>query len=207
MEYIIIGILIIAFLLFYFKIIDIGIVKAKFEDESKIQVINNSFLDTFKHFINKADYEYITGKIIFFNTWASWCSSCIKEISILNQLQLLYKNNEKIAFISYCNDLETSLIPAFIKKRNLELNYRFLTASEGLRVSLSSILSSNPDRQIDPSIDSVPINLIIDQNEKVLFYKRGSLTNDDFLIVISILNELLPTGASVPPMGGSLDAI
>ncbi len=189
MTYIIIGILILIFLLFYFKIIDIGIVKAKFEDKSKIQAINNSYLDTFKHFINKVDYEYITGKIIFFNTWASWCSSCIKEIPILNQLQLLYKNNEKIAFISYCNDLETGSIPAFIKKRNLELNYRFLTSSEGLRVSLRSILSSNPDRQIDPSIDSVPMNFIIDQNEKVLFYKRGSLTKDDFLIITSILNE------------------
>ena len=165
--------------------------KSKFENESKIKVINNSFLDTFKNFIDKTDYEYITGKVIFFNTWATWCGSCIKEIPILNQLQLMHNDTEKIAFISYCNDLEPSAIPAFIKKRNLELNYRFLTSGEGLRSSLRTILSNNPNlSHIDPLIDSVPMNFIIGQNEEVLYYKNGSLTDDDLLTISSILNEV-----------------
>ena len=100
-----------------------------------------------------------------------------------------YKDNEKIVFISYCNDLEPGSIPAFIKKRNLELNYRFLNSGEGLRGSQRTILSGNPNLpHIDPFIDSVPMNFIIDKNEKVLFYKNGSLTDDDLLMISSILN-------------------
>lgn len=193
MKYIIISISIIIFLIIFLKKIliffgiHIGI--AKFENKSKIKVINNSYLDTFKHFIDKSDYDYITGKVIFFNTWASWCGSCIKEIPILNKLQLLYNNNEKIVFISYCNDLEPASIPTFIKMRNLELNYRFLNSSEGLRGSLRTILSENPNLpHIDPLTDSVLMNFIIDKNEKVLFYKNGGLTDDDLLTISSILN-------------------
>jgi thiol-disulfide isomerase/thioredoxin len=179
------------------KFFNVTIRKAKFEDSSKIKVINNSYLATFKNFIEQTDYEYIAGKVIFFNTWASWCGACIKEIPILNHLQLLYADNKKIVFISYCNDLEPGSILKFIKKKNLELNYRFLTSSEGLRGSLNTILSSNPYlHHIDPLIDSVPMNFIIDQNEKVLYYKRGRLIHDDLLNITSILNGST-TGAIV----------
>lgn len=191
MNYIIISILVIILFIFFFKNISISIVKAKFENPSKIKVINDSYLDTFKNFIDKSDYDYIKGKVIFFNTWASWCGACIKEIPILNQLQLLFKDNEKIVFISYCNDLEPGSISEFIRKNNLELNYRFLTSTEGLRVSLRKILSDNfnlPD--INPLSDRVPLNLIIDKNENVLFCKNGSLTHDDFQKINSILNAL-----------------
>lgn len=193
MNYIIISISTVISLIFFLKITGIKIVitKAKFDDRSKIKVINNSYLDTFKNFIDKTDYDYITGKVIFFNTWASWCGPCIKEIPILNQLQLLHKDNEKVVFVSYCNDLKPGSIPEFIKKKNLELNYRFITSSEGLRVSLKTILSSNPNLPYtDPLIDSVPMNFIIDQNEKVLYYKSGMLTRDDMVIITSILNGL-----------------
>ena len=191
MYYIIISISIIILLIYFFKIIGIDIRIAKFENKSKIKVINNSYLDTFKNFIDTDDYDYISGKVIFFNTWASWCGSCIKEIPILNELQLLYKHNEKIVFISYCNDLKLGSIPEFIKKRNLELNYRFLNSGEGLRGSLRTILSGNPNLpHINPLIDSVPMNFIIDKNEKILYYKRGSLTHDDLLTISSILNRV-----------------
>ena len=167
------------------------VAKAKFEDASKINVINNSYLDTFKNFIDKTDYDYLTGNVIFFNTWASWCGSCIKEIPILNQLQLQYNDNEKIVFVSYCNDLKSGSIPEFLKKRNLELNYRFLNSREGLRVSLMTILSGYPNPyDINPLIDSVPWNFIIDENEKVLYFKRGLLKQDDMVIITSILNGL-----------------
>jgi thiol-disulfide isomerase/thioredoxin len=191
LKYIIISISIIILLLFFLKIFGIHIGIAKFENKSKIKVINNSYLDTFKNFIDTSDYDYITGKAIFFNTWASWCGSCIKEIPILNQLQLQYTDNEKIVFVSYCNDLKSGSIPEFLKKRNLELNYRFLNSSEGLRGSLRTILSGNPDLpHIDPLTDSVLMNFIIDKNEKVLFYKNGGLTDDDLLTISSILNEV-----------------
>lgn len=175
----------------FFKILGIQIRKAKFEDPSRIQVINNSYLDTFKKFVEKADYDYLTGKLIFFNTWASWCGPCVREIPILNKLQLLHNDNEKVVFVSYCNDLQPNLIPEFLKKNKLELNYRFLTSAEGLRLSLRTILSRNPNlHEIDPLIDRVPYNFLIDQNEEVLYFKLGSLTEDDVSTITSILNGL-----------------
>ena len=187
--YIIFTISIIILLIVFFKTISIDIVKAKFENKSKIKVINNSYLDTFKYFIDKADYDYITGKVIFFNTWASWCGSCIKEIPILNELQLLNKENEKIVFISYCYGIKPSCMPAFIKKRNLELNYKFLTSGEGLGLSLRKILSNNPQLpHFNPLIDLVSMTFIIDPKENVLFYKNGGLREDDLSTISSILN-------------------
>ena len=154
-------------------------------------MINNSYFDTFKNFVDKTDYDYLIGKVVFFNTWASWCGSCIKEIPILNQIQILYKDNEKIVFLSYCNDIKPSAAQEFIKKRNLELDYRFLTSKEGLRISLKTILSGYPNPyNIDSLVDSVPWNFIIDQNEKVLYFKSGMLTQDDMLIISSILNRI-----------------
>ncbi len=173
------------------KIIGIDIRIAKFENKSKIKVINNSYLDTFKYFIDADDYDYIKGKVIFFNTWASWCGSCIKEIPVLYELQLLYKENEKIVFITYCNDLKPGSITEFIKKRNLEFNYRFLNSGEGLRGSLRTILSGKSNLpHINPLIDSTLMNFIIDENENVIFFKNGGLREDDLSTISSILNRV-----------------
>lgn len=192
LNYIIISIFTVILLIFIFRNIGIDITKATFEDKSKVKVINNSFLDTFKNFIDKSDYDFISGKVIFFNTWASWCGSCIKEIPTLNHLHSFYFESEKIVFVSYCSDLNTGSIPEFLKKRNLELNYKFLNSSEGLRTSLRTILSSKPNEyKIDPLVDIIPMNFIIDQNEKILYYKEGSLSQNDLTIITSILNGLL----------------
>lgn len=191
MSYIIIILSIVVFLIFFFKIIGIEIGIAKFEDTSKIRVINNSYLETFKNFIENTDYNYLEGKVIFFNTWASWCGACIGEIPILNMIQLSHRDNKKVVFVSYCNDLQPASIPEFLNRKNLELNYRFISSDEGLRVSLRKILSSGTNTyNVDPLVDSIPWNFIIDQNENVLYFKRGRLNEEDMFVINSILNTL-----------------
>jgi hypothetical protein len=70
------------------------------------------------------------------------------------------------------------------------LNYRFISSNEGLRVSLKKILSggTNP-YNVDPFVDGIPWNLIIDENENILYFKNGSLTEDDLFDINSILHS------------------
>ncbi len=192
MIYIITSISIIILLIIFKKIIGIEITFTKFEKKSKIKVVNNSYLDTLKHFIDKADYDYISGKVIFFNTWAYWCSrSCIEEIPILNEIQHLHNKNEKIVFVSYFFGYKIDDTPAFIKNKILKLNYKFLRCREGLGVSLKKMLCSDTNlHHEEPVIDMGSTTFIIDPKENVLFYKNGRLTHDDLLSISSILNEL-----------------
>ena len=145
--------IIIVVLLLYFKIIDIRIGFSKPEDKSKINVVDNSYISTLKVFISEDDYEHIIGKVIFFTTWNSMCKGSIEGIPILDKLQKEYSDNNKIVFISYCSDLQPSSINKFLKRRKLEMNFRFISSREGLRSSLRTILSRNPNLPpINPTV-------------------------------------------------------
>lgn len=192
MIYYLISFVLIIALLIYFKVIDIRIRFSKSKDRFKINVVDNSYISTLKVFISEEDYNHISGKMIFFNCWSSFCRGSIDAIPALNQIQMKYSNNNKIVFISYCSDLKPSSIPAFLKKMKLTINFRFLTATEGLRSSLRTILSRNPSLgSIDPTIDSSNMSFIIDVNEKVLYYKGGGVRKNDLPLIFSILDERL----------------
>lgn len=171
------------------RLLPVTIVRAKFEHKNSLKVINNSYLQTFKEFIDENDYEYMQGKTIFFNSWATWCGHCIKEIPLLNEIYLLNAKNENIVFVSYCSDLKPDLIAPFLANRKLELKYRFLNAREGLRLSLKAIIKQKyKSYDIDDISDGVPLNFIIDKNEKLLYYKRGRIMEEDIRQVMLILN-------------------
>lgn len=189
MIYIVIFILVIVVLILLKTMVRISF--AKPERQSSINVVNNSYLSTLKAFVSEADYEQIIGKTIFFTAWSSFCKGSIQGIPVLNQLQLKYSDNSKVVFISYCSDLKPSAIPAFLKTYKLKMDYRFLTAGEGLRSSLRTILSRNPDlSHIDPTIDSSNMSFIIDADEKVLYYKGGGLIKNDLQTIFPILDKI-----------------
>jgi thiol-disulfide isomerase/thioredoxin len=121
MNFIIIILAILVFLIVIFKITGIEFRIAKFENTSRIKVINNSYLETIKHFVDRTDYDYLADRIIFFNTWASWCGGCIKEIPLLNKIQVLHRDNKNIVFVSYCNDLQPGSIPEFFKEKKFRI--------------------------------------------------------------------------------------
>lgn len=179
-------------LLIYFRVIDIRISFSKSKDRFLVNVVDDSFLSTLKVFISAEDYEYIIGKVIFFTTWNSYCKGSIEGIPALHQIQMKYHDNDKVVFIAYCSDLTPIAIPLFLEARKLNMNYRFLTtAGEGLRSSLRTLLSRNPDLgPIDPTIDSFNMSFIIDVDEKVLYYKTGGLLMKDLPFIISILDEI-----------------
>ena len=161
---------------------------AKFENPKKSKVINNSYFETIKEFVDSNDFKKMKGKVIFFNTWATWCGSCFNEISILEKIYLANKNNPNLVFVSYCSDLNSNLIQNFLIKYDLQLHFIFLNSKQGLRSSLRTLVSiKNPQYGIDPSIDAIPMNLIISSDDKLLYFNRGAIENADLNSINAIL--------------------
>lgn len=176
-------------ILIYFKFIDIRIRLSKSNDINKINVVDQSYIQTLQAFISPEDYKQIKGKIIFFTTWNSFCRGSIEGIPFLNHIQMRYSNNTKIVFASYCSDLKASSIDAFLKSRKVKMNFLNLTSKEGLRSSLRTILSSNKDlTPIDPKIDTMNMTFIVDAKDRILYYRGGGMTKEDLPLICSILD-------------------
>ena len=63
------------------------------------------------------------GKYIYLNFWASWCSSCSQDMSLIPELKKLY--GSKITFISISVDKNADAMKSFLKK-NPKLGWVFL---------------------------------------------------------------------------------
>ena len=63
------------------------------------------------------------GKYVYLNFWASWCSSCTQEITLIPELKKIYGN--KITFISISVDKKPEAMKNFIKK-NPKLDWTFI---------------------------------------------------------------------------------
>lgn len=63
------------------------------------------------------------GKYIYLNFWASWCSSCTQEMTLIPELKKLY--GSKITFISISVDKNIDAMKNFVKK-NPKLDWTFL---------------------------------------------------------------------------------
>jgi thiol-disulfide isomerase/thioredoxin len=164
--------------------------KAKFEKKSNIHIQDNSFLKTLKYFSSEVDTVRLKDKIIFFNSYTSWCGYCIKEIPLLNKIKEKYKNDTNIVFLSYCSDIEKSKIDSFLKtEHGLMFNFEKIASKQGLRISLLKYFKeNNKDFNIDTSADGVPINIITNSKGKVLYNYRA-ITSSDTSIIYKILSQ------------------
>ncbi len=191
MIFYIISFALIIVLLIFFKVIDIRISFSKSQDRFLVNVVDDSYLSTLKAFISAEDYEYIAGKVIFFCAWNSFCRGSIDEIHVLDKVQTRYRDNKKIVFISYCRDPKPQFMAAFLKKMKLTMNFRHLTThNEGLRSSLRTLLSKNPNLgHIDPMIDFSSLSFIIDTDEKVLYCHNVGQIKKELSLIYSILDK------------------
>jgi thiol-disulfide isomerase/thioredoxin len=164
--------------------------KAKFEKKSNIHIQDNSFLKTLKYFSSEVDTVRLKDKIIFFNSYTSWCGYCIKEIPLLNKIKEKYKKDTNIVFLSYCSDIEKSKIDSFLKaEHNLMFNFEKIASKQGLRISLLKYFKeNNKDFNIDNSADGVPVNIITNSKGKVLYNYRA-ITSSDTNMIYKILGQ------------------
>lgn len=127
------------------------------------ELFAESFPD-FKLPIYKTESEFklseaLAGKRVLINFWASWCTSCIKEIEILEKLKEKYK--DKVVFVAVNAGEKDRLIDNFIKKH--KFSYTILY---------------DKDRMFSKSVgvDALPITIVIDQNKNVIY--RGIVPPD-----------------------------
>lgn len=96
--------------------------------------------------------EKIKGKKILINFWASWCTSCIHEIPLLEALKA--KHEKDVIFVAVNAGEKSNLIDRFLKK------YQF-----------SYIILKDEERSFSKSVgvDSLPITIVLDQEGKIIY--------------------------------------
>jgi thiol-disulfide isomerase/thioredoxin len=92
-------------------------------------------------------------KVILINFWASWCSICLGEIPILNELQEKYGSNDfEVIGININDKKYKENVIKFVKKN---LNYR--------NIQIDDLEINNLNYP-----ESIPLNFLISKNNKLV---------------------------------------
>lgn len=96
--------------------------------------------------------ENLKGKKILINFWATWCTSCIHEIPLLESLKEKY--GKDVVFVAVNAGEKSNLIDRFLKK------YKF-----------SFTLLKDEDRSFSKSIgvDSLPVTIVLDKDRNIIY--------------------------------------
>jgi thiol-disulfide isomerase/thioredoxin len=63
------------------------------------------------------DFNQARGKVVFINFWASWCPSCVAEMSSIQELYDKYKDNEGVEFYMVSNE-DAQKVSKFMKEKS-----------------------------------------------------------------------------------------
>lgn len=96
--------------------------------------------------------EVLKGKKVLINFWATWCTSCIHEIPLLESLKEKYGND--VVFVAVNAGEKSKLIDRFLKK------YKF-----------TYIILKDEDRSFSKSVgvDSLPVTMVVDQSRNIIY--------------------------------------
>lgn len=96
--------------------------------------------------------EHLKGKKVLINFWATWCTSCIHEIPLLEALKVKY--GDSVTFVAVNAGEKSNLIEKFFKK------YKF-----------SYLHLKDEDRNFSKSInvDSLPVTIVVDKDMNVIY--------------------------------------
>ena len=118
-------------------------------------------------FDNKKTYSIksdLNRKQVVINFWASWCTTCIEEIPLLNQLYERYKMKD-YQFIAINAGEKDFKIKKFLKK----YSFKFLILKDKNR-EISKKLG----------VTKLPRTIIIDKNGKIIYNKERPPQNLSF---------------------------
>lgn len=113
------------------------------------------------HFLNDSGEAFnlseVKGKVLFINSWATWCPPCIAEMPSIQALYNTYRNNDDIVFIFATTDTK-EIADEFMAKNNYDLpNYYIRSASPALLQS-----------------KSIPTTYLISKDGNIVIKKVGS---------------------------------
>lgn len=103
--------------------------------------------------INFSEFE---GKVVFLNSWATWCPPCVAELPYIQSFYNAYK--DKVAFVFISNE-NWSQIDAFFKEKDYNFPvYQYKGESlKGL-----------------PHVNSIPRTFVIDKQGNIRVDESGS---------------------------------
>ena len=103
------------------------------------------------------DLSQAQGKVIFLNTWATWCPPCIAEMPALQELYNKYKNNPDVVFVFATTDPKNTVD-------------KFMT-DKGYNLPVYYIQSAPPPQL---GSNTIPITFLIGKNGGIAIRKVGA---------------------------------
>jgi len=113
------------------------------------------------------DMSALKGKIVVIDFWATWCTPCIAQHPILEEVMRKYASAGDVAFVSLNADDDHSLVAPFLKGQNWDQ-----------RVYLESGLASLFN------VTSLPTILVLDPSGR-LYSRMTGLSTDNFERMLS----------------------
>ena len=118
-------------------------------------------------------------KIQVINFWATWCPSCLAEMSDFIELQQQFKH-QNVQFIGIAVDNSTA-VKQYLA--HLEINYPILIAGDS---------GLNLTKQLGNSIGAIPFTLVINLEREVVHHQLGEMSKKQLINVIEpLLREKL----------------
>lgn len=124
--------------------------------------------------VKSYDESMFKGKKSLVFIWASWCSHCLDEISVIKETMKDYSNKGyNIYAISHDNDLDT--LTAFMEKENIEFNVYF---------DKGRIMRS----KFDPEASTVPLLYVLNKDISIGKKNDGVADKTKVLEFINYIN-------------------
>jgi thiol-disulfide isomerase/thioredoxin len=122
-----------------------------------------------------SDYR---GKVLYIDTWATWCGPCKREIPYLKTLEESY-HGKNVQFISVSTDKDVTAWKSFIAKESMT----------GLQLHQSQEMEKTMSYLY--AVNSIPRFVLIDENGKIVSVDapRPSSTEDIHKMIDGVLND------------------
>ncbi len=135
---------------------------------SSISINNNKLDKEIKNFSNNKKYKYL-----YFSSWETFCSPCIKEMPLLDSI--FSKYNSKIA----CYFISDITKDTAIKKRLKIKHFEFLYSQNNIISAIHNHFSIKTK--------TYPLNLLIDTNLKIYYFSNSAIESKEKIKLIESL--------------------
>jgi uncharacterized protein (TIGR03435 family) len=129
--------------------------------------------------------NFLQGKVVVLEFWATWCAPCIASMPHLNQLSEKYKA-KGIQFISITDETDAKVV-SFLKKRKI-----------------NGWIGLDTDRAMHEAyqVETIPFTVVIGANGKVLGYPQSKMLSEQMLdeaLAGKVLSTTEALSAAAPP--------
>lgn len=114
------------------------------------------------------------GKVLVLNFWATWCPSCLKEISAFMTLQTQY--GEKVQFVGIALD-DIEAVKTFQQKT--ATNYPLLISGDWAGFTLAKLLGN--------LVSAIPYTVVVNSAGEIVYRHAGELPASNLQAIISPL--------------------